>query len=329
MVKNKFRLLNLILAFCLLFSFVPLLASGEIRVNINLSDFYDSEEVKELLKNASVKIWWIQDEDMDISERKAFVKNNQELLDSGLNEDLDYIGRFEQENGVVSVMLAPGLYYARVVGIDREKIKVSDFVFYVSEEKKDKDGLIKINPKHEVPHNPDTPPPPDNPPENPPEIPPEVPPETPPETPPYGPRKMGRAYFKKIDFKSGKPVYGVVFRVTQEVDGKQQNLLKDGKLFTVKSGEDGCFDCVLNYGDYALWEMKQAPGYEQLTDAIYFTVDGDDPRLRLNIENRPFGKRPLPKTGDLVFPMLFVLGTIVFVFGFIYQKKNFEVKKNN
>lgn len=327
MIKNKFRLLNLILAFCLLFSFVPLLASGEIRVNINLWDFYDGEEVKELLKDAGVKIWRIQDGDMEISERKAFVKNNQELLDTGLNKDLDYIGRFEQKDGVVSVMLAQGLYYGRVVGIDRDKIKVSDFVLYVAEDETNENGVIEINPKHELPHNPETPP--HNPPDNPPETPPDTPPETPPETPPYGPRGKGRAYFKKIDFKSGKPVYGVVFRVTKEVDGKQQNLLKDGKLFTVKSSEDGCFDCELYYGDYALWEMKQAPGYEQLSDAVYFTVDGDDPRLRLNIENKPLGKRPLPKTGDLVFPMLFVLGAIVFVFGFIYQKKNFEVQKNN
>ncbi len=257
--------------------------------------------------------------------------------DKDLEKDFKHVLTSKEANGTgrITVKLKPGTYYARVKGI-KNGIKFNDFVFSVSDFLKEKnEDKIVINPKHtqpekpgtpppEVPPPPETPPPLTPPPETPPpENPPDVPPEEPKNPPPYG-----HFYFKKVSV-DGKPIEGVVFRLTKVVDGKPQNLMQGEKIFTLVSDKNGDFDVELQFGDYELWETKQASGFEQLTQSVKFTVDGDDSSKRLVVKNKPFTRKPLPKTGDLVFPMLCALGAILFITGFAVARKNEKTTEAN
>lgn len=326
-IKKQFKILNLILAFCLFFPFFRVSAADEIEIVVNLYLESDREELKKALEDANIEIWKVSDkDDMSSDDKFEEIFKHRMWSDKDLEKDFKHVlsSVKADENGRITVKLKPGTYYARVKGA-KYGIKFNDFVFSVSDFLKEKnEDRIVINPKHTQPEKPGTPPPPEVPPPPetpppetpPPENPPDVPPEEPNNPPPYG-----HFYFKKVSV-DGKPIAGVVFRLTKVVDGKPQNLMQGDKIFTLVSDKNGDFDVELQYGDYELWETKQAPGFEQLTESVKFTVDGDDSSKRLVIKNKPFTKKPLPKTGDLVFPMLCALGAILFTTGFAVARKN-------
>lgn len=336
--QKQFKILNLILAFCLFFPFFRVqAASDEIEIVVNLYFENDRDDLKKSLEDAHIEIWKVSDKDSMSSDDKfeAIFKHSM-WSDKDLEKDFKHVLTSKEANGTgrITVKLKPGTYYARVKGI-KNGIKFNDFVFSVSDFLKEKnEDKIVINPKHtqpekpgtppEVPPPPETPPPLTPPPETPPpENPPDVPPEEPKNPPPYG-----HFYFKKVSV-DGKPIEGVVFRLTKVVDGKPQNLMQGEKIFTLVSDKNGDFDVELQFGDYELWETKQAPGFEQLTQSVKFTVDGDDSSKRLVVKNKPFTRKPLPKTGDLVFPMLCALGAILFITGFAVARKNEKTTEAN
>ena len=338
--QKQFKILNLILAFCLFFPFFRVqAASDEIEIVVNLYFENDREDLKKSFEDAHIEIWKVSDKDSMSSDDKfeAIFKHSM-WSDKDLEKDFKHVLTSKEANGTgrITIKLKPGTYYARVKGI-KNGIKFNDFVFSVSDFLKEKnEDKIIINPKHTQPEKPGTPPPevpppPETPPPltppppetPPPENPPDVPPEEPKNPPPYG-----HFYFKKVSV-DGKPIEGVVFRLTKVVDGKPQNLMQGEKIFTLVSDKNGDFDVELQFGDYELWETKQAPGFEQLTQSVKFTVDGDDSSKRLVVKNKPFTRKPLPKTGDLVFPMLCALGAILFITGFAVARKNEKTTEAN
>lgn len=331
--KKQLIILNLILAFCLFFpSVITFAEKKSVKVRINLYEEFDGKDVRDALVDASVVLWRIDDkDDYTTDEKIKLVDLNKTKSDSEIGKEFSFIKEFKAKDGVVSFKLDSGSYYARVKNT-KSGLFINDFVFNVSEFlEEDGEGEIVINPKHSQPRKPDTPPdtpppdtppdtppetPPDTPPDVPPETPPDVPPETPPDTPPEPPKYKK---FRKVS-TDGAPIEGVVFRLTKEVDGKPQNLMIDGKIFTAVSGKDGFFEINLFKGKYELWETKQAPGYEQLTSSVKFEVGDEDEGKVLVIKNKPFKIHPLPKTGDLVFPMLLAVGTIIFGMGFVISR---------
>lgn len=323
--KKQLIVLNLILAFCLFFpSIITFAEKKTVRVRINLYEEFDGKDVRDALVDAGVILWRIGDkEDYTTDEKIKIVDSNKSISDKEIGKEFSFIREIKAKDGVVEITLENGSYYVRVKNA-KNGLFINDFVFNVSEFlEEDGKGEIVINPKHTQPRKPHTPPdtpppetPPDTPPDTPPETPPDVPPETPPDTPPEPPKYKK---FRKVS-TDGPPIEGVVFRLTKEVDGKQQNLMIDGKIFTVSSGKDGYFEINLYNGKYEIWETKQAPGYEQLTSSVKFEVKDGDEDLVLVIKNRPFKIHPLPKTGDLVFPMLLAVGVIIFVMGFVISK---------
>ncbi len=162
----------------------------------------------------------------------------------------------------------------------------------------------------------------------------------------------GGKRFRKIDSDSKKPIEGVRFIVTRNVNGYDERVKINGKDLVLISDKDGYFAVDnLPFGTYSLWEVKPAGGYEPLSGAESFVIDGNSLELDKVVENKPVpppekdkpkpppegGEKPkkppkdkdkpkkprrIPKTGDISLILMSIFGVICSIWGGVLVKEN-------
>lgn len=154
----------------------------------------------------------------------------------------------------------------------------------------------------------------------------------------------GGKRFKKIDSDSKKPIEGVRFIVTRNVNGYDERVKINGKDLVLISDKDGYFAVDnLPFGTYSLWEVKPAGGYEPLSGAESFVIDGNSLELDKVVENKPVPPPPddeekpkkppkdkdkpkkprrIPKTGDISLILMSIFGVICSIWGGVLVKEN-------
>ena len=131
----------------------------------------------------------------------------------------------------------------------------------------------------------------------------------------------GYKFLKIAADKNKSPLKGATFKVTQIIDGKEETVIKDGKELLVESSKDGTFEVSnLPYGDYYLWEVNAPKGYKKLMNGVKFTIKKDSDSKVLVIKNEHEPEINVPKTGDLVIPLLLVVSLVIFGTGFKLSK---------
>ncbi|MDK8277070.1 MAG: SpaA isopeptide-forming pilin-related protein [Peptoniphilus duerdenii] len=154
----------------------------------------------------------------------------------------------------------------------------------------------------------------------------------------------GGKRFRKIDSDSKKPIEGVRFIVTKNVNGYDERVKVNGKDLVLISDKDGYFAVDnLPFGTYSLWEVKPAGGYEPLSRAESFVIDGNSLELDKVVENKPVPPPPddeekpkkppkdkdkpkkprrIPKTGDISLILMSIFGVICSIWGGVLVKEN-------
>ncbi|WP_311562197.1 MSCRAMM family protein [Peptoniphilus duerdenii] len=154
----------------------------------------------------------------------------------------------------------------------------------------------------------------------------------------------GGKRFKKIDSDSKKPIEGVRFIVTRNENGYDERVKINGKDLVLISDKDGYFAVDnLPFGTYSLWEVKPAGGYEPLSGAESFVIDGNSLELDKVVENKPVPPPPddeekpkkppkdkdkpkkprrIPKTGDISLILMSIFGVICSIWGGVLVKEN-------
>lgn len=154
----------------------------------------------------------------------------------------------------------------------------------------------------------------------------------------------GGKRFKKIDSDSKKPIEGVRFIVTRNVNGYDERVKINGKDLVLISDKDGYFAVDnLPFGTYSLWEVKSAGGYEPLSGAESFVIDGNSLELDKVVENKPVPPPPddeekpkkpprdkdkpkkprrIPKTGDISLILMSIFGVVCSIWGGVLVKEN-------
>ena len=162
----------------------------------------------------------------------------------------------------------------------------------------------------------------------------------------------GGKRFRKIDSDSKKPIEGVRFIVTRNVNGYDERVKINGKDLVLISDKDGYFAVDnLPFGSYSLWEVKPAGGYEPLSGAESFVIDGNSLELDKVVENKPVpppekdkpkpppegGEKPkkppkdkdkpkkprrIPKTGDISLILMSIFGVVCSIWGGVLVKEN-------
>ena len=154
----------------------------------------------------------------------------------------------------------------------------------------------------------------------------------------------GGKRFRKIDSDSKKPIEGVRFIVTRNVNGYDERVKINGKDLVLISDKDGYFAVDnLPFGTYSLWEVKPAGGYEPLSGAESFVIDGNSLELDKVVENKPVPPPPddeekpkkppkdkdkpkkprrIPKTGDISLILMSIFGVVCSIWGGVLVKEN-------
>ena len=152
----------------------------------------------------------------------------------------------------------------------------------------------------------------------------------------------GGKRFRKIDSDSKKPIEGVRFIVTRNVNGYDERVKINGKDLVLISDKDGYFAVDnLPFGTYSLWEVKSARGYEPLGELQSFVIDENSLERDLVIKNTPIPPPPekdkpkpppekekpkkprrIPKTGDISLLLMSIFGVICSVWGGVLVKEN-------
>lgn len=153
----------------------------------------------------------------------------------------------------------------------------------------------------------------------------------------------GGKRFRKIDSDSKKPIEGVRFIVTRNVNGYDERVKINGKDLVLISDKDGYFAVDnLPFGTYSLWEVKPAGGYEPISGAESFVIDGNSLELDKVVENKPVPppddeekpkkppkdkdkpKKPrrIPKTGDISLILMSIFGVVCSIWGGVLVKEN-------
>ncbi|WP_296126308.1 SpaA isopeptide-forming pilin-related protein [uncultured Anaerococcus sp.] len=111
--------------------------------------------------------------------------------------------------------------------------------------------------------------------------------------------KGGYKFVKTDNTSKAKRLGGAVFQVQKIVNGKYETIQRNGKNYQVISDEKGEFSVSdLEYGDYALREIKAPSGYNPESAPIKFTIKaGSDSLPAIFIENKevPPGTPPPPE----------------------------------
>lgn len=147
------------------------------------------------------------------------------------------------------------------------------------------------------------------------------------EKPKYG------AKFIKTD-ENGISLEGAEFKVFERIGNEEKPVLKNGKVYIVKSGPDGKFVITdLDKGSYLLWETKAPKDYIVSNRKTPFEITEDSyDKGYLPIENKkkeepptpikPDDKKPpitrrkdMPKTGDITLIISSIAGIILIVMG--------------
>lgn len=125
-----------------------------------------------------------------------------------------------------------------------------------------------------------------------------------PKTPPENP-KGGYRFIKTDDSDKAKRLAGAVFKVQKRIGDKYQDVMLDGKIYTVKSDDKGevVVDNLLLDKDnkennrYALRETSAPEGYNPESNPIHFEISEtsiNNPPIR--IKNKPKTTTPPPPT---------------------------------
>lgn len=157
---------------------------------------------------------------------------------------------------------------------------------------------------------------------------------------------------KVVNVKEEKPKYGVKFiktdengislegaefKVYEKIGNQEKPVLKDGKFYIIKSGEDGRFAITdLDKGSYVLWETEAPKGYIKSNRKFPFEITGDSydkgtlqiknekekeepkpPVKNDDVNNKPPAKRTkdMPKTGDITLIISSIAGIILIAMG--------------
>lgn len=133
-------------------------------------------------------------------------------------------------------------------------------------------------------------------------------------------KKTGSYNFYKTDGSRKKGLAGAEFVITQNKDGKDERVQRDGKDLVLNSGDDGKFSVYdLPYGTYSIWETKAPKGYSLLNGSLEFEINDNSFEKVLIIENTIEGgdesPLPLPKTGDITLIVLVVAGAVMIGLG--------------
>lgn len=159
--------------------------------------------------------------------------------------------------------------------------------------------------------------------------------------------KGGYKFVKTDNTDKAKRLGGAVFQVQKIVNGEYVTVQRDGKNYQVTSNDKGEFSVSdLEYGDYALREVKAPTGFNPESAPIKFTIKaGSDSQAAIFIKNYPnvtittekpttkitrqntvttdytptgvtkIIRGPIVKTGDIRILIMAVIGLILLITG--------------
>lgn len=139
--------------------------------------------------------------------------------------------------------------------------------------------------------------------------------------------------FIKIDGNSKNPLEGAVFKVQSKTEKGFEDVIENGKIYTLRSDKDGLFKTKeLPYGTYRLIETK-APSTDYIlkTEPIEFKIGDSSHQKKIYVKNYK-GKIPptptegggsrqrkkttsLVKTGDVKILIILITGLILIAYG--------------
>lgn len=242
-------------------------------------------------------IWKINKEDDVLSQVKYFNEYTKEQLNASFGEPIRTA--YSNTDGMILQVLEEGeRYYVREYIEGDHRYDLNPIIFDATTDKIFMKSYTKNG-----------------------ETPPDVTPPTPPTSNkpkvPDSP-ESGDFHFMKIGNDINKtPLEGAVFKITRLVDGKYETVLRDGIEYVLTSDKNGIFAATnLPYGSYYLWEIKPPEGYKALSEPIRFdiTSKSNDGKV-IVIENIPFQKIDIPKTGDITLLIIICFGILSYILG--------------
>lgn len=240
-------------------------------------------------------IWKVHKEDDVLTQVKYFNEYTNEQLNAVFGEPIRT--RYSNKDGMILQVLEEGeRYYAREYIEGERAYNLNPIVFDATTDKifmKSYTRTEEDEPPSPTPPTPDKPKTPDEP-------------------------ETGDFHFMKIGNDINKtPLAGAVFKVTSLVNGVYETVLRDGKEYTLTSDKDGIFTATsLPYGSYYLWEIKPPEGYKALSEPIAFDIGVQSNNTKvIVIENVPFKKVDIPKTGDITLLIIIFSGIILYILG--------------
>lgn len=131
----------------------------------------------------------------------------------------------------------------------------------------------------------------------------------------------GHKFLKIANDKKQTPLKGAIFKVVRYVGEKSEAVIQNGSQLYIESDDKGAFAVDnLAYGKYALWEVKAPKGYRKLINPIDFTIDANSSTKVIIIKNDKEPEIPVPKTGDLMLPILMLASCTLFGTGYKLSK---------